>query len=124
VSRGIWRAPWNDLEKIVQGKVVKLYKLAGCSVYSLSQARASKQTEGLPDLWIMAPAVRAAWWMETKSATGKQSVAQRDFQARCLLSGVSYVLGGLEDAQAKLVSVGLGAMENGQFVLTPKRSAS
>jgi hypothetical protein len=120
VSRGVWRAPWNDLEKIVQRKVVRLYALAGCAVYSLSQARASKQTEGLPDLWIMAPTVRAAWWHEVKSAKGKQTPTQRDFQARCLLSGISYVLGGLEDAEAKLMSVGLGRMEQGQFVLTPK----
>lgn len=89
-------------EKQVQAAVMRLYTLAGCAVYNLSQARATNQTPGLPDLYVFHPATGAAWWHEVKKPGGRPSPAQREFQARCAACGVAYLLGGLEEAEARL----------------------
>jgi hypothetical protein len=84
----------NVLEKQEQAEVVKILRAHGCVVYSLSQARASKQTPGLPDLWVFHPRAHAAFWFEVKrSVGGMQSGAQAEFQSLCFGSGVRYVLG-------------------------------
>lgn len=90
-------------EKQVQSAVRRLYELHGCSVYDLSQPRATMQTEGVPDLYVVDPQARAAWWHEVKRPGGKQSVGQRAFQAQCATVGVTYLLGGVDVARDHLL---------------------
>jgi hypothetical protein len=47
---------------------------------------------GFPDLIVLWPAPRPAWWVEVKSAVGKQSEHQRQFQAWCEAAGEVYIL--------------------------------
>ena len=89
-------------EKQVQAAVVRLYTLAGCAVYNLSQARATMQSPGLPDLYVFHADTGTAWWHEVKRPGGKPSPAQLEFQARCAACGVPYLLGGLEEAEARV----------------------
>jgi len=95
------------LEKQIQATIVRLYREFGCKVYILSQARASKQTPGLPDLLIFYRVV--AWWHEVKTPTGKQSADQRDFMANCKNTGVYYVLGGVRAAEDWLIELAIAA---------------
>lgn len=98
------------LEKEIQRDVVKLYRAHRCVVYNLSQARASKQTPGIGDLYVLWPEMHfegpAEWWHETKTGTGKQSPDQREFQELCSTCDVGYVLGGVAAAEAKLRQLG------------------
>ena len=82
------------LEKAEQAEIVKLFRAHGFAVYNLSQARASKQTPGLPDLWVMHRRFPQAAWVECKRQVGGvQSAAQIDFQENCKAAQVQYVLG-------------------------------
>lgn len=90
--------PPKPTEKATQRDVVKLFEAAGCQVYNLSQARASKQTAGLPDLWVFCPRRRCAWWWETKRPGGKLRPEQREFRERCHASGIRYEFGGVPEA--------------------------
>ena len=96
-------------EKSIQSWCADLFWSAGCVVYSLSQPRATKQSIGLADMYILVPRRRAAFWFETKSAHGKQSEAQAAFQSACEASGVRYVMGGLDEARAILAELRLTA---------------
>src|SRR5581483_3324266 len=55
----------------------------GCAVYRLSQARASKQTPGLPDLIAFTPR-HTMLLIETKRPGGRLRDAQRKFAERVL----------------------------------------
>jgi hypothetical protein len=100
-------------EKEIQAEIVKLYRAFGCRVYNLSQARATKQTPGLPDMWVvsmdsgLARASKLAWWHEVKTPKGEQSEAQREFQIECKLCYVGYVVGGVQAAEAQLLTFGI-----------------
>jgi hypothetical protein len=113
------------LEKEIQAEVIKLYKAFGCAVYNLSQARASKQTPGLPDLVCFYEDQDKynnrsfSWWHETKTPSGKQSDAQVEFQIRCRRVSVPYVLGGIRAAEEHLINFRLAERING--VLEPIR---
>jgi hypothetical protein len=62
-------------------------------VIRFSQPRASKQTAGISDrLYINAKRRLAVFW-EAKTSTGKQSPAQKDFQALVGSMGWTYVAG-------------------------------
>jgi hypothetical protein len=91
------------LEKDVQLEGVTLYEQHGCMVYNLSQARASKQSEGLPDSWIFPPEGHGpGWWHEWKRPGGARTTAQERFKLRCDESGTPYVCGGVEAAREML----------------------
>lgn len=96
-------------EKSIQHWCAQMFKAAGCLVYSLSQARASKQSPGLPDLYVLVPRRATAFWFETKSAKGRQSEAQAAFQKACEACGVRYVMGGMDEARAMLTELRLTA---------------
>jgi len=104
----------EPLEKSEQAEVIKLYRAYGCHVYSLSQARATKQTPGLPDLYVFRPP--HAWWHETKRpVSGNPSPAQKVFSDECLASFVNHTMGGLAAARATLVRIGAA-----RWVLDPR----
>lgn len=98
----------NISEKQEQAFVIKLFRGFGCTVYSLSQARASKQTPGLPDLWVVHRAAKLAFWFETKrSSGGKVSPAQLEFAHDCYATGIAHYIGDRRVAVDILVDAGL-----------------
>ena len=106
--------PKPPLEKDVQRHVVQLYAAAGCWVYSLSQGYrpggkghgTTRQTKGLPDLYVMHSAGRVCWH-ETKRPGAVQSTGQRLFQCRANECNVDYVWGGYREALVWLLGHGL-----------------
>ncbi len=66
----------------------------GFEVYNLSQPRASKQTPGLPDLWLSHAGAEFAGWFECKRAVGgKRSTAQIAFGEQCVAAKIPYGFG-------------------------------
>jgi hypothetical protein len=61
--------------------------LLGYTVCDFSQGRQTRQTPGIPDLYVQGHGVCA--WLEMKSAKGKPSPAQVEFVARELANGGS-----------------------------------
>ena len=123
MSRGPWQAPHNDLERIIQDKIVRLYRAAGCRVWNLSQARATRQTPGLPDLSIKHGVLGKAWTHEVKGAKGRLSQGQKEWAELAGLCGETHLIGGIDVAEAHLASLGLITYKDGQMILTPKRAA-
>jgi len=98
------------LERDIQRDVIELYERLGCQVVRFSQVRlgsGTRQTPGIADLRIYCPRLQRAWWHETKTPTGKQSVAQALFQALVEQCGERYVLGGQEAAIEYTRNIGL-----------------
>lgn len=96
----------SRLEKEIQRDVWKRYIAFGCVVYWLSQARETKQTAGLGDLYVIHRRRREAWWHETKTLSGKQSSAQVDFENWNREAGITVVVGGILAAEEQLVAIG------------------
>lgn len=65
----------------------------GFTRWSLSQARATRQSPGWPDAFFTHPERGLAVWYEAKAPNGKQSDAQREFQRHVTLGGYDYVTG-------------------------------
>lgn len=79
-------------EKQTERGIITALKTLGCSVYSLAQPRATKQTAGLPDLYIFHPIANRATWCEVK-APGKESnlsPAQETFRQECERTGTEH----------------------------------
>jgi len=111
-------------EADVQRRITALFKQCGGEVYNLAQGYrpggknhgTTRQTKGLPDLFVFFPTWRRAVWYEVKKRHDKwpldrveapvradyykklQRPEQATFEALCLSCGVWYVLGGLEEA--------------------------
>ena len=84
----------NVLEKEEQAIIMKIARAIGCTVRSTSQARASKVSPGIPDLWISHRARCFAGWFEVKrQAGGRTSSEQIDFGEECRAAGIAYGLG-------------------------------
>jgi hypothetical protein len=99
------------LEKEEQQEVIKRLRVCKFKVYSLSQARASKQTPGLSDLWCVHLVDPIAFWWETKRQVGgRHSDAQSDFALECRRTGVGYYTGDRYEAERVLVRLELGQM--------------
>jgi hypothetical protein len=102
-------------EKAEEAFIRKMYQMAGCQVVSFSQPRASKQTEGIPDLRIYHPRLGLAWWHEVKRQSGgqyyarshRQTPAQQAFQSLVESCGEEYLMGARDVAEAKLRELGL-----------------
>lgn len=62
--------------------------LLGWTVYDLAQPRATMQTPGLPDLYVVGFGVAA--WLEVKRPKGKQSDAQTLFEQVVRENGAIY----------------------------------
>lgn len=109
--------PAPPLEKDVERRVIALYKAAGCVVYRLSQGYRSerggtRQTPGIPDLYVIGPEGWGAWWHETKRPGGKLRPAQAEFRRVCQRNGLGHVVGGVAETEQWLVEQGL-ARDNG-----------
>lgn len=78
-------------EKAEQAIIVKMARAVGMHVYNLSQARATKQTPGLYDLWMTHQAQHFAGWFDAKRQVGGQlSGAQREFAEECNAAGIPF----------------------------------
>ena len=106
-------------EKIVERCCDQLYASAGCEVVRFSQARATQQTPGIPDRKVYHRPSGCTFWFEVKAQGGQQSKHQRAFQAMAEACGETYVLGGLEAAEAQLIAMGLARRDGRTFTLTP-----
>ena len=100
-------------EKVVEAAVDRLCALAGCEAVRFSQARATKQSPGIPDRLYYPPAPHRPFWVEVKADGGRQSPAQVAFQRRCEAHDERYVLGGYRDVLAYLVAYGLWRLPPG-----------
>ena len=101
----------DRLEKEEQRKVVKLYRAMGCTVYSLSQPRATMQTQGIGDLFVVCQRKGVAFWHETKRRINgkleKQRAEQREFEVLMQFCAIGYVLGGYNEAYRHLQQIGV-----------------
>ena len=66
------------------------------TAWHLSQARATRQTPGWPDMLFTSRARRLAVYYEAKSSIGKQSPAQKPSQGEIEGTGGTYVAGPAE----------------------------
>ena len=80
--------PDNRLEDQIQEAGRKALALLGFTVYSFSQGRKTRQTEGIADTYV------AGWgrttWAEWKTADGIQSDDQIAFEKRVTENGAEY----------------------------------
>jgi hypothetical protein len=78
-------------EKQIQREIVQLCEQCGCAVYSTSQMRPSRVSEGISDLIAMSPQ-RGIAFLEVKRPGGKQRATQAQFQRDCEAAGGTYIL--------------------------------
>ena len=130
------RSAWKPrLEKAEQRGIIDCFKRLGIRVYSTSQYRASHVSVGIPDLWCVYPAKGLAWWWESKryQRTAGYSPFDRStwvpepwrpeqarFAEECHLGGVLHGWGGLAEAMAFVVALGVAQWSAGQMTVCPK----
>jgi hypothetical protein len=88
-----WRG-LKPLEKQVEAACDKLMASVGWQIVRFSQARASRQTAGIPDRKYYRDGL--TFWFECKAEDGKQRPEQKAFQEMCERAGEFYVMGGPE----------------------------
>ncbi len=95
-------------EKVVQQAVKHIFALAGCTaIADFSQPRATMQTPGVPDLYVWFLDCEIAFWFEVKARNGTQTVMQRAWQLREEKVGHRYFMGGVKEAIAAVVELGI-----------------
>lgn len=88
------------LEKDHERKGDELMATYGFTVIRFSQARATMQTEGIPDRLYCSPTRGLAFWWEAKREDGKQRAAQKEFQETVTAAGQVYFCGTFPELQA------------------------
>ena len=136
VPSGSGAKPKPPLEKVVQRGIVQLFRSVGCSVSSTSQYRPSMVTPGMPDLYVTHPTCGVWFWFEVKRpqlAGFKRDdtstwipeplrPAQATFRLECQLTGQPHFFGGMAEAVAALVALGLATTTDGSVrLLSPSR---
>jgi hypothetical protein len=97
---------------------------AARSTTSARRAR-SKQTPGLPDLWVTHKARGLAFWFEVKrSKEFRISDAQADFRVECTAAGVNHCWGDRRTAAKLLVDLGLARVGEGPCGIVPFHEAA
>lgn len=122
----------TPLEKAEQAWVIDLFSKCGCVVHVLGTRRkqmetcvhchkptpirdqGTRQTPGLPDLWVVVPPNRLparveglAFWYEVKREGEKLRPEQQAFRDLCLRAGVLHYWGPLVEARAIMAELGL-----------------
>jgi hypothetical protein len=95
------------LEKSVERDIINAALGLGFHVTKLSQARASQQTPGIPDLYVRCKPKRFRAWIEVKRLGGKPSPEQigwMEFESAC---------GGIVIVADSVASFVEGLQENG-----------
>lgn len=82
-------------EARISREVQKFLKMIGGEVYSLEQGYrkergGTRQTPGLPDLFVMFPAEQVWTWAELKGPKGKLTMHQLGFQMSCKEAGIPH----------------------------------
>jgi hypothetical protein len=80
-------------EKQVEHLGDKLMQAVGFEIIRFSQPRNTMQSPGIPDRRYYHPSKKLAVWWEAKSAKGKQSMSQQDFQSMVQNVGEEYLVG-------------------------------
>jgi len=97
----------------VQYEVRTFLEALGCAVYALSQGRATRQSAGLPDLWVLHPRLGGVW-IEVKAPGGRRSAAQTTFAERCAQAHVPHLFASsLEPVRRLCAAAGLLALPGG-----------
>jgi len=79
----------------------------GVACYSLSQGRHTRQSAGLPDLYLLHPKLGGIW-LEIKAPNGRRSGAQVVFHDRCERSAVKHLfVSSLEPIRQLCINAGL-----------------
>lgn len=98
----------DELERVEQWEITKLYRTFRFDVYSTSQYRRAKITPGVPDLWVMHTELPIAFWHEVKrSKGGRFSEPQIRFREQAQRAGVGYISGDRYAARTHLITLGL-----------------
>lgn len=108
------------LEREVKSRVIAIFRAFGGRVFNLDQGfrpggprhGTTRQTKGLPDLYVMFPARRQAAWFEVKRPGGTRSPEQETFADLCEACGLPYNWGGAEEAYALLRRLGFELLDN------------
>jgi len=100
-------------EKQWEAWVIEAFRAAGCIVVKLSQPRATMQTEGTPDLFVMCPRRHAAFWYEVKRPGQPLRPAQQRFRELALACGQRHYWGALAEAKGLLAELHLLADRGG-----------
>lgn len=95
------------LERDIRKRCVARMRKLGCDVYSTSDRRASRNTPGLPDLYVVPPRGKPAFWWESKGDGGKPSPEQLAFREKNAKAGVEVIIGGEAQLNAHLLKLGL-----------------
>jgi hypothetical protein len=104
------------LEKAEQAEILKRFRACRFKAYTLSQPRASKQTPGLPDVYLMhLERPLALWWESKRQIGGAFSEAQLEFAAGCDRCAVLRGAGDRYAAEAWLVAHRLADVINDTF---------
>ena len=98
----------DRLEKAEQLECWKVFRAFGGRVYSLSQARASKQTPGLGDDFVVFPGRVSFWWESKRQKGGRISPAQQEFHELCAgAEGSKHHIGGRREAEEHVIALGI-----------------
>ncbi len=100
----------TPLEKEVEHSCDELMIALGWDVVRFSQARASRQTRGIPDRKYYKG--QRTFWFECKAEGGRQTPEQRSFQEMCEVAGESYVLGGVQAVKTFLGIPSVGSLSD------------
>jgi hypothetical protein len=91
----------------IQYEIRTFLEALGVACYSLSQGRHTRQSAGLPDLWVMHPKLGGVW-LEIKAPNGRRSAAQTVFADRCARSRVQHLFASsLEPVRKLCIEAGL-----------------
>jgi hypothetical protein len=94
-----------------------MQNVLGFECWHLSQARATRQTPGWPDMLFMHEDSGLCVWWEAKAPGGKQSDAQREFQRYAQPCSMEYVVGPASALEEWAISKGLlERLPNGHLV--------
>ena len=74
---------------------------------SMSQARKTRQTPGVPDLIVFNSRAGRMWFFECKAEGARPSPAQVYFAELCETAGIDYVIGGTFAAINHLRQIGV-----------------
>lgn len=84
-------------EKEIQHAVRLRWEFHGWTVCDMSQSRATQQVLGFPDILALSGDRSGLVMCEVKSAKGRQSQYQKEFEAICETAGVPYIVVRHED---------------------------
>lgn len=109
----------DALEDAHVAEGLKLCRALGFEMVTFSQKKRAKVTPGIPDQKLYHRRRRLTFWWEAKASWGRQSNAQKEFQAMCEAVGENYVLGGYEALTEWLRAQGLMGRD-GQITPPPR----